>query len=133
MWKCPSGWLSKSYLTGLILPGEGLSHFLISTLLENDEAAIGQLGEQANLYGGFVYSRKSFWSTACIIGRVLAAGKGSSECMGWLSSPILPNGVGQGWVNIEIELEPRSGMLPFASIFFFLGFLEHLDYKGVYV
>jgi hypothetical protein len=106
----PSGWLSKSYLTGLVLPGEGLNHFLISTLLENDEVAIDQLGKQANLYGGFVYAKKSFWSTACIIGRVLAAGKGSSECMGWLSSSILPHGVDEGWINIDVELEPRSGM-----------------------
>lgn len=106
----PSGWLSKSYLTGLILPGEGLSHFLMSTLLENDEIAIARLGEDANLYGGFVFSGQSFWSTACIIGRVLAAGKGASECMGWLSSPVKPKGIDEGWVNVDVELEPRSGM-----------------------
>lgn len=104
----PSGWLSKSYLTGLILPGEGLSHFLMSTLLENDEIAVARLGDDANLYGGFVYSGRSYWSTACIIGRVLAAGKGASECMGWLSSTVVPKGVGEGWVNVEVELEPRS-------------------------
>ncbi|KFY57689.1 hypothetical protein V497_05331 [Pseudogymnoascus sp. VKM F-4516 (FW-969)] len=104
----PSGWLSKSYLTGLILPGEGLSHLMMSTLLENDEVAVARLGGDANLYGGFVYSGQSFWSTACIIGRVLAAGKGASECMGWLSSPIKPKGVVEGWVSVDVELEPRS-------------------------
>ncbi|KFZ23312.1 hypothetical protein V502_02206 [Pseudogymnoascus sp. VKM F-4520 (FW-2644)] len=104
----PSGWLSKSYLTGLILPGEGLSHLLMSTLLENDEVAVARLGGDPNLYGGFVYSGQSFWSTACIIGRVLAAGKGASECMGWLSSPIQPKGVVEGWVSVDVELEPRS-------------------------
>ena len=104
----PSGWLSKSYLTGLILPGEGLSHLLMSTLLENDEIAVARLGGDPNLYGGFVYSGQSFWSTACIIGRVLAAGKGASECMGWLSSPIQPKGVVEGWVSVDVELEPRS-------------------------
>ncbi|OAF62921.1 hypothetical protein VC83_00205 [Pseudogymnoascus destructans] len=104
----PSGWLSKSYLTGLILPGEGLSHLMMSTLLENDEVAVARLGGDANLYGGFVYSGQSFWSTACIIGRVLAAGKGASECMGWLSSPIKPKRVVEGWVSVDVELEPRS-------------------------
>lgn len=104
----PSGWLSKSYLTGLILPGEGLSHLMMSTLLENDEVAVARLGGDPNLYGGFVYSGQSFWSTACIIGRVLAAGKGASECMGWLSSPIQPKGVVEGWVSVDVELEPRS-------------------------
>jgi hypothetical protein len=106
----PSGWLSRSYLTGLVLPGEGLSHFLISTLLENDESAVARLGEEANLYGGFTYASKSYWSTACIVGRVLAAGKAASECMGWLSSGVLPKGTNDGWVNIEVEVPPNSGM-----------------------
>ncbi|KAI3327027.1 hypothetical protein HD806DRAFT_520033 [Xylariaceae sp. AK1471] len=98
-----SGWLSKSYISGLILPGEALSHFLMSTLLENDSEAIAKLGPTANLCGGFVYNGKSFWSTACIVGRVLAAGKGSAECMGWISSDIIPQGLGEGWVGITAE------------------------------
>lgn len=116
----PSGWLSRSYLTGLILPGEGLSHFLISTLLENDRSAVARLGEEANLYGGFTYSSKSYWSTACIVGRVLAAGKGASECMGWLSSEVLPKGTEDGWVYVGAEMPPKSGMfsLPFRLVSF---------------
>ncbi|KAK1758428.1 hypothetical protein QBC47DRAFT_140872 [Echria macrotheca] len=99
----PSGWLSKSYVSGLMLPGEGLCHFLMATLLENDQDAMTKLGPMANLCGGFVYSGKSFWSTSCIIGRVLAAGKGSAECMGWISSDITPEGLGDGWINVEVE------------------------------
>ena len=102
----PSGWLSKSYISGLMLPGEGLYHFLMSTLLENDAEAMKRLGPMANLCGGFVYSGKSFWSTACVVGRVLAAGKGSAECMGWISSDITPQGLGDGWLNIEVEEIP---------------------------
>ena len=99
----PSGWLSKSYVSGLVLPGEGLHHFLMSTLLENNQEAMSKLGPMANLCGGFVYYGKSFWSTACIVGRVLAAGKGSAECMGWISSDITPQGLGDGWVNVEVS------------------------------
>ncbi|KAK2059352.1 hypothetical protein LY76DRAFT_512319 [Colletotrichum caudatum] len=98
----PSGWLSKSYVSGLMLPGEGLYHLIMSTLLENDKEAMARLGSMANLCGGFVYRGKSFWSTACIIGRVLAAGKGSAQCMGWISSDITPQGHGDGWVNIDV-------------------------------
>ncbi|KAM5381933.1 hypothetical protein ACJZ2D_002721 [Fusarium nematophilum] len=98
-----SGWLSKSYIFGLMLPGDGLCHFLMATLLENDGRAMEKLGPFANLCGGFVYSGKSFWSTSCIVGRVIAAGKGSAECMGWVSSDILPLGLDEGWVNIEVE------------------------------
>lgn len=102
----PSGWLSKSYISGLMLPGEALCHFLMATLLENDQEAIQRLGLVANLCGGFVYAGKSFWSTACIVGRVLAAGKGSAECMGWISSDITPQNLGEGWVNIEVDNVP---------------------------
>lgn len=98
-----TGWLSKSYVSGLMLPGEGLCHFLMATLLENDPEAMARLGPMANLCAGFVYSGKSFWSTACIVGRVLAAGKGAVECMGWISSDVTPLGLGDGWVNIEVE------------------------------
>ncbi|KAK7402483.1 hypothetical protein QQX98_011761 [Neonectria punicea] len=101
-----SGWLSKSYIFGLMLPGDGLHHFLMATLLENDPAAMEKLGPVANLCGGFVYSGKSFWSTACIVGRVIAAGKGSAECMGWVSSDIVPIGKTDGWINIEVEDVP---------------------------
>ena len=105
----PSGWLSKSYIFGLILPGEALSHFLMSTLLENDSEAMMTLGSFANLCGGFVYRGKSFWSTSCIVGRVLAAGHGAAECMGWISTDVLPDHTDDGWLNIESEGVP--GML----------------------
>ncbi|KAG9250093.1 uncharacterized protein F5Z01DRAFT_427349 [Emericellopsis atlantica] len=101
-----SGWLSKSYIFALMLPGEALSHFLMSTLLENDQEAMGTLGSFANLCGGFVYRGKSFWSTSCIVGRVLAAGVGAAECMGWISTDILPDSTSDGWLNIEAEDVP---------------------------
>ncbi|KAI0203308.1 hypothetical protein F4808DRAFT_449273 [Astrocystis sublimbata] len=97
------GWLSKSYVSGLMLPGEALPHFLMSTLLESDSEAIAKLGPVANLCGGFVYSNKSFWSTACIVGRVLAAGRGSVECMGWISSDVIPQNFHDGWVSVTAE------------------------------
>lgn len=102
----PAGWLSKSYVSGLMLPGEGLYHFIMSTLLENDVASMAKLGPMANLCGGFVYNDKSFWSTACVVGRVLAAGKGAVECMGWISSDVVPHNLHDGWVNIDVEDVP---------------------------
>lgn len=113
-----SGWLSKSFCSGLVLPGEALSHFLMSTLLENDKDAMAKLGPMANLCGGFVYNGKSFWSTACIVGRVLAAGQGSAECMGWISSDIIPRNTGDGWVDIDVVDIPgtfRISCFRFAS------------------
>jgi hypothetical protein len=103
----PFGWLSRSYMTGLILPGEVLSHYLISTLIENDKTAVASLGDEANLYGGFMHQGRSFWSTACIIGRVLASGRRAGESMGWVSSPITPLKVPDGWVEISTRIQDR--------------------------
>ncbi|KAG6367296.1 hypothetical protein INS49_001483 [Diaporthe citri] len=104
----PAGWLSKSYVSGLMLPGEGLYHFIMSTLIENDVTAMTRLGPMANLCGGFMYQGKSFWSTACVVGRVLAAGKGAVECMGWISSDVMPLGLGDGWVDVDVEDIPED-------------------------
>ncbi|CAG9995735.1 unnamed protein product [Clonostachys byssicola] len=103
-----SGWLSKSYVFALLLPGEALSHFLMATLLENDSEALETLGSFANLCGGFVYRGKSFWSTLCIVGRVLAAGQGATECMGWISTDVVPEDTKDGWLNIESEDVPED-------------------------
>ncbi|QDS70307.1 hypothetical protein FKW77_008220 [Venturia effusa] len=97
------GWLTRSYLTGLILPGEALSHFLISALLENDAAAIAALGDSANLYGGFVYKQRSWWSKGSIVGRVLACLAGSTECMGWIALPCVPQGFHAGWLDVQAD------------------------------
>jgi hypothetical protein len=104
-----TGWISNSYISGLVLPGEGLSHFLICTLLDHDENATSRLGRGANLYSGFCYCNRSFWSSDCIVGRVLASGKGATECMGWISSAVIPKGFGDGWVDIDAAPLPQLG------------------------
>ena len=101
------GWLSRSWLSGLVLPGECASHLLVSTLLENCPQAITALGAEANLYGGFIYEGRSYWSKSCVVGRVLGAVEGSTECMGWISVP----GAGtekmeDGWLNISVKDAP---------------------------
>ncbi|KAF2796860.1 hypothetical protein K505DRAFT_236742 [Melanomma pulvis-pyrius CBS 109.77] len=97
------GWLSRSYLTGLVLPGEGISHFLMSTLLENDKLAIATLGDSANLYGGFIYAGRSWWSKSAIVARVLACLEGALECMGWISIIKPPESLPNGWYALNSE------------------------------
>lgn len=104
------GWMSRTYFSGLILPGEGLPHFLISTLLENDSNAVDNLGYNANLYSGFRYEGSTWWSSYCIIGKVLAGHGGSREVGGWIgpclgSKTPIENGMvfedaPDGWVDI---------------------------------
>jgi hypothetical protein len=101
------GWLSRSWLSGLVMPGEAARHFLISALLENSPQAITALGDEANLYGGFVYEGRGFWSKSCVVGRVLAAGKGSTECMGWISveQKEVPE---EGWIGVDVREVPNA-------------------------
>lgn len=103
------GWLSRSYLTGLILPGEAISHFLMSTLLENDKLAIAALGDSANLYGGFIYAERTWWSKASVVARVMGCIEGAVECMGWMSFSKLPAASADGWYAVNsIQLRPAE-------------------------
>ncbi len=103
------GWLSRSWLSGLVMPGEAARHFLISTLLENSPQAIAALGEEANLYGGFVYEGRGFWSKSCVVGKVMAARKGAKECMGWVSMP-MDRSMDDGWVGVDVREPPEPPM-----------------------
>ncbi|KAK5718205.1 hypothetical protein LTR17_015778 [Elasticomyces elasticus] len=99
------GWLSRSWLAGLVLPGEPASHFLISTLLENSPQAIDVLGDAANLYGGFIYKGRGFWSKMCVVGRVMAARAGAKECGGWVSVPhdVAGGDLQDSWVDVTVK------------------------------
>ncbi|KAJ5179994.1 hypothetical protein N7492_003204 [Penicillium capsulatum] len=102
------GWISRSLLSGFVIPGEAICHLLIGTLLENDPDAVKQLGPTANLYGGFVYKERSWWSKACIVGRVLSCLE-AQTCMGWVGSSMIPwntttgESLGPGWFEIPVQ------------------------------
>ncbi|KAI9367217.1 hypothetical protein BJX61DRAFT_337415 [Aspergillus egyptiacus] len=83
------GWVTRTWFSGLVLPGEGISHLLMGALLENDFDALTALGPVANLYGGFAYCGRSWWSRECIVGRILAS-LSTNNCMGWIGSSVLP-------------------------------------------
>ncbi|KAL2796008.1 hypothetical protein BJX66DRAFT_336499 [Aspergillus keveii] len=84
------GWVTRAWLSGLVLPGESINHLLMSSILENDVEAISKLGRVANMYGGFSYCERSWWSQECVVGRVLSPLQGTNTCMGWIASDVLP-------------------------------------------
>lgn len=112
------GWISRSWLSGFVIPGEGISHLLMATLLENDADALDQLGSFANLYGGFVYGERSWWSKTCVAGRVLSSSAGAKTCMGWISSDMMPrDAITQeifkcGWLELPVEEVPQISSRP---------------------
>ena len=110
----PGGWLTRSWLTGLVLPGASTSHLLIASILENDPYAIDMLGTTAALLGGFLLDSRSWWSKSCIVGRVMAPHKGSTESMGCINTPNLSvvdhkgKAFEDGWVTVQIEQIPSA-------------------------
>lgn len=106
------GWLSRSWLTGLVLPGEPTSYLLMSSLLENDVEVLSKLGGLVLLCGGFILENRSFWSKTCVVGRVAGCYHGGAECMGWVSSPLIRplNDIGKplenGWVELDVQNPP---------------------------
>ncbi|KAH0846587.1 hypothetical protein AYO21_11615 [Fonsecaea monophora] len=113
------GWLSHSWLSGLILPGTSICDILMSTVLENDPdpRTLQHLGS-ARLplrASGFILDGSSWWSKSCIVGRVMAPTKGGMESMGWIHTPkfvpLVENTrepVGNRWVKIKTFPVPTT-------------------------
>lgn len=118
------GWLSHSWLSGLILPGNSICDLLISTLLENDTDpnTITKLdchGTHPLRGSGFVLNGSSWWSKSCIIGRVLAPMHGAKESMGWISAPnVVPlddatqKPLPDRWVKVKTYPVPTTRQTP---------------------
>lgn len=112
------GWISRSWLSGFVLPGEGINHLLMATVLENDQAALRRVGALANLYGGFLYENRSWWSKTCVVGRVLSSLDGVKECMGWMSCDVIPSDAiniepfGETWFEIHAKESPYRTQTP---------------------
>ena len=85
------GWLSHSWLSGLIMPGTSICDILMSTLLENDPdpQTLSDLDSSSfALRGsGFILNGSSWWSKSSIVGRVIAPMHGAKESMGWVFAP----------------------------------------------
>lgn len=111
------GWISRSWISGFVLPGEAVNDLLMATLLENDPNALHALGPVTNLYGGFVFSGRSWWSKMCVVSRVLSCLDGSDVCMGWVYSPVVPinehgQPISEQWLEVEIKGDPHYRSVP---------------------
>lgn len=107
-----SGWLSRSWLTGMVMPGEAACHLLMAALLENTTGALQALGDTPNFGGGFYYKSRSYWSKTCVVGRVLGAMLDAKDCMGWVSIPRRTDNRTDGWISIDSQIVPSDRPLP---------------------
>ncbi|PWY83550.1 hypothetical protein BO70DRAFT_290472 [Aspergillus heteromorphus CBS 117.55] len=108
------GWVTRTWLAGFVIPGESISHLLMATLLENDADAMAVLGPVVNLYGGFAYNGKTWWSKKGIVGRVLASKEGTKVCLAWLGSSVVPKDsqteqpLDNTWFEVNVKEPPRQ-------------------------
>lgn len=79
------GYAARSWLSGLVLPGEETPRLLMSSLLAMSVDLVPNAPLELN--GGFFYNDRSYWSKSSVVGRVLAAEEAARDCMGWVSLP----------------------------------------------
>lgn len=73
---------NMSYVSGVILPGPTLPFLLMNTLVDCDiESKLGAL-THTHPQCGFQYRSTTYWSSACIVGKVLAPQ--CREIAGWI-------------------------------------------------
>ena len=107
------GFLGRSWLSGLVMPGDTGCLSIMACLLEQDRRA-AKLGKTAYLHGGFVLEGRTFFSKFSIVGRVFAPAKRSTECMGWVNTPqLLPIDHGKKpftdtWLDITSSKPPET-------------------------
>jgi hypothetical protein len=91
--KSIGGWLSHSWLSALILPGNSICDIAMATLLENDTdpQPLRDLGSSSLPFrgAGFILNGSSWWSKSSILGRVMAPMRGARESIGWMYAPNL--------------------------------------------
>lgn len=114
------GWITRSWLSGFIIPGDSITHLLLCSVLENDPQAQSTLGPLANLRGGFSYHGHSWWNKHCVVGKVIAGLTESEpgaphESMGWMRSDLVPRETATAkplddrWFELRVK-EPPAGL-----------------------
>lgn len=75
---------SMAYFAGLILPGPTLPWLLMNSLIDCDRDTGGDLSLLTHMYPhcGFQYRTATYWSSTCIVGKVL--GPSCREIAGWI-------------------------------------------------
>ena len=75
-----------SWFSGVILPGPTLPWLLMNSLIDCDPGAGDKLYYLTHMApsSGFQYRGSTYWSSRCIVGKVLGAARGVNETAGWI-------------------------------------------------
>jgi hypothetical protein len=77
---------AMSWFSGMILPGKTMSWLIMNTLIDCDRDTGDALKYLTHMHcaAGFQYRANTYWSSQCIVGKVLGAARGVTQVAGWV-------------------------------------------------
>lgn len=77
---------AMSWFSGIILPGRTLPWLIMNSLIDCDRATGDALKYLTHMQpaSGFQYRANTYWSSQCIVGKVLGAARGVKQIAGWV-------------------------------------------------
>lgn len=77
---------AMSWFSGIILPGKTLPWLLMNSLIDCDRNTGDALKFLTHMQpaSGFQYRANTYWSSQCIVGKVLGAARGVKQIAGWV-------------------------------------------------
>lgn len=77
---------AMSWFSGIILPGRTLPWLIMNSLIDCDQDTGDALKYLTHMHqaSGFQYRANTYWSSQCIVGKVLGAARGVKQIAGWI-------------------------------------------------
>lgn len=77
---------AMSWFSGIILPGKTLPWLIMNSLIDCDRDTGESLKYLTHMHSaaGFQYRANTYWSSQCIVGKVLGAARGVKQVAGWI-------------------------------------------------
>lgn len=77
---------AMSWFSGVVLPGYTMPWLIMNTLIDCDRGAGKRLERLSHncRNSGFQYRANTYWSSECIVGKVLGAARGVNQIAGWI-------------------------------------------------
>lgn len=77
---------AMSWFSGIILPGRTLPWLIMNSLIDCDRDTGDPLKYLTHMQpaSGFQYRANTYWSSQCIVGKVLGAARGVNQIAGWI-------------------------------------------------
>ncbi|KAF2471380.1 uncharacterized protein BDR25DRAFT_26361 [Lindgomyces ingoldianus] len=77
---------AMSWFSGIILPGKTLPWLIMNSLIDCDRDTGEALKYLTHMHpsAGFQYRANTYWSSQCIVGKVLGAARGVTQIAGWI-------------------------------------------------